>query len=68
MSPALELLIAVVKREKATKMFDRGVPVYGSVEAHLRSLDCETREEAIDMLAVVQTYSIFKVDGVVRVA
>jgi len=68
MKVELEARIKEVKLEKATKMYDRSVVLYGSEESALRSLDCENRHEAIRMLAVVQTYSIFKVDGVVRVA
>ncbi len=67
MSPALEARILEVKLEKATKMFDRGNVTYGSEVEHLRSMDCETREEAIRMLLVVQTYSVCKIEGVIRV-
>lgn len=57
------LTIKQVKLAKAEKSFDEGVAVYGSVEARLRSLDCKTREEAIKMLAVVQTVRVYKVNG-----
>ena len=68
MNAMLEARIAEVKREKAAKIFDADVRLYGSLESALRSLDCENRDEAITMLAVVMPYSIFKVDGIVRVA
>lgn len=68
MSAALEARIAEVKLEKAARMFENDVKVYGSEANALKALDCHTRHEAIQMLAVVQKYRIFKVDGVVRVA
>jgi hypothetical protein len=63
----LDALIAAAKIEKAGKLFDQNEKVYGSREAYLKSLDCKTREEAVEMLAEVQEVSIRKVDGVVRV-
>ena len=63
----LETLIRATQITKAEKAFEDGIAVYGSVEARLRSLDCKTKREAVLMLAVVQPYSVCKVNGVICV-
>lgn len=52
-----------VKIAKATAMFWENVKVYGNEGNALRALDCISRDEAIQMLAVVQPVSVFKRDG-----
>lgn len=63
----LDQIIAQVKAAKAENQFDEGVAVYGTVASRLRSLDCQTREEAIQMLTKTQTVKIYKVNGKVVV-
>ncbi len=58
-----EAAIMTVKHAKATKLFWKDVETYGSETHALRALDCKTRDEAIDMLAEVQTVKIFKQGG-----
>lgn len=63
----LHQTIEAVKTAKATKKFGDNVAIYGTEEHALRALDCLSRKEAIAMLAVVQSVSIFKQDGKVVV-
>lgn len=63
----LDDVIKSVKLAKAEKMFDDGVAVYGSLAARLRSLDCNTKQEAVQMLSVVQEVRIYKANGKVVV-
>lgn len=58
-----ELAIETVKFSKAKNLFQKDVETYGSQAAALRALDCKTVDEALSMLAEVQTVSIFKKDG-----
>lgn len=59
----LETRIAEVKTAKATENYWHAVGRYGTESHALRALDCRNRDEAIKMLAVVQTVSIFKREG-----
>ena len=63
----LDALIEATKTEKATKLYEANLAIYGDEAAYLRSLDCRNRQEAIGMLRVVQTYSVRRIDGVIRV-
>jgi len=55
--------IEAVKRAKATNLFAQDIKTYGSKTAALRALDCQSTEEAIQMLSAVQTVSVFKYEG-----
>ena len=59
----MELAVETVKYAKASKLFWQDVETYGSESHALRALDCKNRDEAIAMLATVQTVKIFKQDG-----
>lgn len=52
-----------VRRAKATAAYWRDVKVYGSEREALKALDCNSRDEAIDMLTAVQRVSVFKCNG-----
>jgi len=54
----MEQKIAAAKLARAAIRFDEGIEIYGSEEARLLSLDCSTREEAIEMLSHVQEVSL----------
>jgi phage-related protein len=58
-----EAAIMTVTHAKATNLFNKDIETYGSQAAALRALDCKTRDEAIAMLANVQTVKIFKQGG-----
>jgi uncharacterized ubiquitin-like protein YukD len=62
-TPELQQTIETVKTAKATNLFLADVKTYGSQSQALRALDCQTRDEAITMLAAVQKVSVFKRDG-----
>lgn len=66
-SEILDLQIRAAKLRRAKKVFDAGIPIYGSLAARLRSLDCKTEAEAVRMLAAVQDVKIYKVNGEVIV-
>ena len=59
--------ISDVKTAKATALFWADVKTYGSQQRALRALDCQTREEAVKMLSVVQTVHVLKCMGQVIV-
>lgn len=60
---ALQVALECVKRSKAEKVFEHDVVVYGSIANCLRALDCRSREEAVAMLAKVQSVRIYKIHG-----
>jgi hypothetical protein len=63
MSTELQQRVRTVKTAKATTRFGDCVKTYGTEEHALRALDCMSQKEAIQMLALGQTVSIFKRDG-----
>lgn len=63
----LDLRIRAAKLRRAKVAFDAGIPIYGSLAARLRSLDCKTEAEAVRMLAAVQDVKIYKVNGIIVV-
>ncbi len=63
----LKQAVKAVQMAKADKAFWGDVKTYGGTSPALRALDSISIEEAVEMLAVVQPFSIFKRDGKVVV-